>query len=171
MVAKDVVVYIEYEAITYGIDVETSNFATYKPDASVNPAKVVESLDPNLTSQGLIRIVGVEDRDYTNALEQIYKIPANGGATNGTRVAFTVTEFTGYDLASVTVTYDNGECTCPLTLKDGVYYFDMPADDVIITAVFTEETYTVTKDAASEAHGDVVMNGLTENVISADYKD
>ena len=171
MVAKDVVVYIEYEAITYGIDVETSNFATYKPDASVNPAKVVESLDPNLTSQGLIRIVGVEDRDYTNELEQIYKIPANGGATNGTRVAFTITEFTGYDLASVTVTYDNGECTCPLTLKDGVYYFDMPADDVVITAVFTEETYKVTKDAASEAHGKVTVNGLVENVVSADYKD
>ena len=171
MVAKDVVVYIEYEAITYGIDVETSNFETYKPDASVNPAKVVESLDPNLTSQGLIRIVGVEDRDYTNELEQIYKIPANGGATNGTRVAFTITEFTGYDLASVTVTYDNGECTCPLTLKDGVYYFDMPADGVVITAVFTEETYKVTKDAASEAHGKVTINGLVENVVSADYKD
>ena len=171
MVAKDVVVYIEYEAIVYGIDIETSNFATYKPDASVNPAKVVESLDPALTSQGIIRIVGGETRDYTNELEQVYKIPANGEATNGTRVAFTVEEFTGYDLASVTVTYDNGEKTCMLTYKDGVYYFDMPADDVVITAIFTEETYKITKDAASEAHGEVVINGLAENIVSADYKD
>ena len=171
MVAKDVIVYIEYEAINYGIDIETSNFASYKPDASVNPAKVVESLDPELTSKGLIHIVGGADRDYTNEFEQIYKIPANGEATNGTRVAFTVEEFTGYDLLSVAVTYANGEKTCMLTYKDGVYYFDMPADDVIITAVFTEETYKVTKDTASEAHGEVVMNGLTENVISADYKD
>ncbi|MGM9523170.1 MAG: InlB B-repeat-containing protein, partial [Faecousia sp.] len=171
MVAKDVVVYIEYEAIVYGIDIETSNFATYKPDASVNPAKVVESLDPALTSQGIIRIVGGEDRDYTNELEQVYKIPANGEATNGTRVAFTVEEFTGYDLVSVTVTYDNGEKSCMLTYKDGVYYFDMPADDVVITAVFTEETYKVSKDAASEAHGEILINGLRENIVSADYKD
>ncbi|MGM9554244.1 MAG: InlB B-repeat-containing protein, partial [Faecousia sp.] len=171
MVAKDVIVYIEYEAIVYGIDIETSNFATYKPDASVNPAKVVESLDPALTSQGIIRIVGGETRDYTNELEQVYKIPANGEATNGTRVAFTVEEFTGYDLVSVTVTYDNGEKSCMLTYKDGVYYFDMPADDVVITAVFTEETYKVSKDAASEAHGEVLINGLRENIVSADYKD
>ena len=42
---------------------------------------------------------------------------------------------------------------------------------MVITAEFTEEIHTVKKDAASEAHGEVVINGLTENIVSADYKD
>ena len=171
MVPYEVTVYIVYAPIAYSVDVQTSNFETYKPDASQNPAAVVESLDSELTSQGKITIEGVEDMDYTNALMQVYKIPANGEAIVGQRVCFTVEEYTGYDLVSVTVTYDNGEQHCPLTIKDGKYYFDMPADDVVITAEFTEEIHTVKKDAASEAHGQVEMNGLIENSISVAYKD
>ena len=171
MVPYEVTVYIVYAPIVYSVDVQTSNFETYKPDASQNPAAVVESLDSELTSQGKITIEGVEDMDYTNALMQVYKIPANGEAIVGQRVCFTIEEYTGYDLVSVTVTYDNGEQHCPLTIKDGKYYFDMPADDVVLTAEFTEEIHTVKKDAASEAHGQVEMNGLIENSISVAYKD
>ncbi len=171
MIAKDVNIVIDYEPIIYGIDIQTSNAETYKPDASQNPAKVIESLDDALTSKGRIDLVDGALVDFTNAAEQVYKIPANGEAIIGERIAFTVTEYVGYDLDSVSVTYDNGEKTCPLTYKDGVYYFDMPADDVIITAIFVEETYKVYKDETAEAHGKVVMNGLSENSVSADYKD
>lgn len=171
MVAKDVKINIKYVAIDYTVNVKDSNAESYKPDASVNPAKVVESLNAALTSKGIIRIVGVSDVDFTNAEHQVYKIPDNGTRHVGDRVGFTVEEFTGYDLATLTVTYDNGEKSCPITYKSGVYYFDMPADDVVITATFVEETYTVTKDAKSEAHGKVTMNGLVENTISVDYKD
>ena len=170
MVARDVLVEITYAPIEYSVDVQTSNFESYKPDASVNPAKVVESLDPELTSKGRIELLPLELEDYTNAENQVYKIPANGTAIVAQRVCFQVVEYTGYKLASVTVTYDNGERTCPLTFKDGKYYFDMPADDVVITAVFAERTYQVKKDAASELHGTVEMNGLRENIISVDYK-
>lgn len=181
MVAKDVKIEVQYEAIDYTVEVQDSNFASYKPDTSVNPAVVIESLDEALTSKGLIRIVGVEDIDYTNAVSQIYKIPDNGTFHVGNRVKFTVKEFTGYDLSTLTVTYAGGEKTCPLTLlgkneldphtTEYTYCFDMPADDVVITATFVEETYTVTKDATSEAHGKVTMNGLVENTIYVDYKD
>ena len=170
MVARDVLVEITYAPIEYSVDVQTSNFESYKPDVSVNPAKVVESLDPELTSKGRIELLPLELEDYTNAEDQVYKIPANGTAIVAQRVCFQVVEYTGYQLASVTVTYDNGERTCPLTFKDGKYYFDMPADDVVITAVFAEKTYQVKKDAASELHGTVEMNGLRENIISVDYK-
>ena len=170
MVARDVLVEITYAPIEYSVDVQTSNFESYKPDASVNPAKVVESLDSELTSKGRIELLPLVLEDYTNADEQVYKIPANGTAIVAQRVCFQVVEYTGYKLASVTVTYDNGERTCPLTLKDGKYYFDMPADDVVITAVFAEKTYQVKKDAASELHGTVEVNGLRENIISVDYK-
>ncbi len=171
MIAKDVTVDIEYETNIYGVDIQTSNFATYKPDASVNPAVVVESLDDALTSKGLIELVGGTTENYTNGLGQIYAIPANGEKNVGNRVAFTVKEYTGYDLSYLTVTYDNDEKSCVITEKNGVYYFDMPADDVKITATFVEETYTVTKDAASETNGTITINNLKENIVSADYKD
>ena len=172
MVAKDVQVYITYAPIEYAIDIETSNFETYKPDASVNPAKVVESLDPELTSQGRIELIPDVERDYTNALDQVYKIPANGTANVDNRIYFKVVEYTGYDLDTLTVYFDGYEQTCPYTqLSDGSYCFDMPADDVVIVATFVEETYKVTKDVASEAHGQVELNALIENSIAADYKD
>lgn len=172
MVAKDVHVSITYAPIDYAIDIETSNFETYKPDSSVNPAVVVESLDPDLTSQGRIELIPYIERDYTNALDQVYKIPANGTANVDNRIYFKVVEYTGYDLDTLTVYFDGFEQTCPYTqLSDGSYCFDMPADDVVIIATFVEETYKVTKDAASEAHGQVELNGLIENSIAADYKD
>ena len=172
MVAKDVQVYITYAPIDYTIDIETSNFETYKPDASVNPAVVIESLDPDLTSQGRIELIPYTERDYTNALSQIYKIPANTTAIVNDRIYFKVVEYTGYDLDTLTVYFDGFEQTCPITkLADGSYCFDMPADDVAIVATFVEETYKVSKDAASEAHGQVEINGLIENSICADYKD
>lgn len=171
MIAKDVTIVVEYEANSYNVDVQTSNFATYKPDASVNPAVVVESLDDALTSKGIIELVGGTTENYTNGLSQIYAIPANGVVTVGTRIGFTVTEYTGYDLAGVTVTYDNGEKSCVITEKEGVYYFDMPADDVAITATFVEESYKVTKDADAEAHGTITVNGLKENINAFDYKE
>ena len=172
MVAKDVHVSITYAPIDYAIDIETSNFETYKPDSSVNPAVVVESLDPDLTSQGRIELIPYTERDYTNALSQVYKIPANGTANVDNRIYFKVVEYTGYDLDTLTVYFDGFEQTCPYTqLSDGSYCFDMPADDVVIIATFVEETYKVTKDAASEAHGQVELNGLIENSIAADYKD
>lgn len=171
MVARDVLVEITYAPIEYNVDVKTSNFETYKPDTSVNPAKVVESLDPELTSKGRIELLPLQLEDYTNENDAVYKIPANGTAIVDQRICFQIVAYTGYELDYVTVTYDNGERTCPLTFKDGKYYFDMPADDVVITAVFKEKTYTVTKDAASERYGKVEMNGLRENVISVDYKD
>lgn len=172
MVAKDVRVFIEYAPIDYVIDIETSNFETYKPDSSVNPAVVVESLDADLTSQGRIELIPNVERDYTNALMQVYKIPANGTANVDNRVFFKVVEYTGYDLDTLFVYFDGGEQTCQYTqLPNGSYCFDMPADDVMIVATFIEETYKVTKDAASEAHGQVEMNGLIENSIAADYKD
>ena len=172
MVAKDVQVYITYAPIDYTIDIETSNFETYKPDASVNPAVVIESLDPDLTSQGRIELIPYTERDYTNALSQIYKIPANTTAIVNDRIYFKVVEYTGYDLDTLTVYFDSFEQTCPITkLADGSYCFDMPADDVAIVATFVEETYKVSKDAASEAHGQVEINGLIENSICADYKD
>ncbi len=171
MIAKDVNIVIEYEANEYTVDVKTSNFETYKPDASVNPAAAVESLDADMTSKGLIEIVGGATENYTNAQGQIYAIPANGVVTVGTRVGFTVTEYVGYDLAGVTVTYDNGERSCVITEKNGVFYFDMPADDVVITASFVEETYKVNKDAAAEEHGSITVNGLHENITSFEYKE
>ncbi len=171
MIAKDVTISVEYEANEYNVDIQTSNFASYKPDASVNPAVVVESLDADLTSKGLIEIVGGTTENFTNGLGQIYAIPANGVVTVGTRIGFTVTEYTGYDLSGVAVTYDGGEKSCIITEKNGVYYFDMPADDVVITATFAEETYQVSKDADAEANGTITINKLKENIVSADYKE
>lgn len=170
MVAKDVHVVITYKAIDYTVEIETSNFASYKPDASLNPAKVVESLDLDLTSKGRIELMDGTERAYTNAEGQIYMIPANGTANAADRVAFTVVEYYGYDVASVIVSYEDGARQCPLTYIDGIYYFDMPADDVVITAQFVEETWTVYKDIEAQAYGTVTINGLTENQVSADYK-
>lgn len=172
MVARDVLVEIIYAPIDYTVDIETSNFETYKPKADVNPAAVVESLDTELTSQGRIELIPATERDYTNALSQIYKIPANDVRIVGDRVYFKVVEYTGYDLDTLFVYFDGFEQTCPITkLADGSYCFDMPADDVSIIATFKEETYRVIKDAADELHGDVLIQGLTENRISADYKE
>lgn len=172
MVGYDVTVTITYAPHDYNIDIETSNALTYRPDQAADPDQIIESLDPNYTTKGWIEFVGERNvwKDATNELNQQYKYLANGAAVVGERVAFRVVEWTGYHLAELTVTCDDGEVTVPVTLKDGIYYFDMPADHVVITAIFAENTYTVFKDAASEAHGTVELNGLRENRISADYK-
>lgn len=172
MVGYDVTVTITYAPHDYNIDIETSNALTYRPDQAADPDQIIESLDPNYTTKGWIEFVGERNvwKDATNELNQQYKYLANGAAVVGERVAFRVVEWTGYHLAELTVTCDDGEVTFPVTLKDGIYYFDMPADHVVITAIFAENTYTVFKDAASEMHGMVELNGLRENRISADYK-
>lgn len=172
MVGYDVTVTITYAPHDYNIDIETSNALTYRPDQAADPDQIIESLDPNYTTKGWIEFVGERNiwKDATNELNQQYKYLANGAAVVGERVAFRVVEWTGYHLAELTVTCDDGEVTVPVTLKDGIYYFDMPADHVVITAIFAENTYTVFKDAASEAHGMVELNGLRENRIPADYK-
>lgn len=172
MVGYDVTVTITYAPHDYNIDIETSNALTYRPDQAADPDQIIESLDPNYTTKGWIEFVGERNvwKDATNELNQQYKYLANGAAVVGERVAFRVVEWTGYHLAELTVTCDDGEVTVPVTLKDGIYYFDMPADHVVITAIFAENTYTVFKDAASEMHGTVELNGLRENRIPADYK-
>lgn len=172
MVGYDVTVTITYAPHDYNIDIETSNALTYRPDQAADPDQIIESLDPSYTTKGWIEFVGERNvwKDATNELNQQYKYLANGAAVVGERVAFRVVEWTGYHLAELTVTCDDGEVTVPVTLKDGVYYFDMPADHVVITAIFAENSYTVYKDAASEAHGMVELNGLRENRIPADYK-
>lgn len=172
MVGYDVTVTITYAPHDYNIDIETSNALTYRPDQAADPDQIIESLDPSYTTKSWIEFVGERNvwKDATNELNQQYKYLANGAAVVGERVAFRVVEWTGYHLAELTVTCDDGEVTVPVTLKDGVYYFDMPADHVVITAIFAENTYTVFKDAASEAHGTVELNGLRENRIPADYK-
>lgn len=172
MVGYDVTVTITYAPHDYNIDIETSNALTYRPDQAADPDQIIESLDPSYTTKGWIEFVGERNvwKDATNELNQQYKYLANGAAVVGERVAFRVVEWTGYHLAELTVTCDDGEVTVPVTLKDGIYYFDMPADHVVITAIFAENIYTVYKDAASEAHGTVVLNGLRENRIPADYK-
>lgn len=172
MVGYDVTVTITYAPHDYNIDIETSNALTYRPDQAADPDLIIESLDPSYTTKGWIEFVGERNvwKDATNELNQQYKYLANGAAVVGERVAFRVVEWTGYHLAELTVTCDDGEVTVPVTLKDGIYYFDMPADHVVITAIFAENTYTVFKDAASEMHGMVELNGLRENRISADYK-
>lgn len=172
MVGYDVTVTITYAPHDYNIDIETSNALTYRPDQAADPDQIIESLDPSYTTKGWIEFVGERNvwKDATNELNQQYKYLANGAAVVGERVAFRVVEWTGYHLAELTVTCDDGEVTVPVTLKDGVYYFDMPADHVVITAIFAENSYTVYKDAASGAHGTVELNGLRENRISADYK-
>lgn len=172
MVGYDVTVTITYAPHDYNIDIETSNALTYRPDQAADPDQIIESLDPSYTTKGWIEFVGERNvwKDATNELNQQYKYLANGAAVVGERVAFRVVEWTGYHLAELTVTCDDGEVTVPVTLKDGIYYFDMPADHVVITAIFAENTYTVFKDAASEAHGTVELNGLRENRIPADYK-
>ena len=172
MVGFDVTVTITYAPHDYNIDIETSNALTYRPDQAADPDQIIESLDPSYTTKGWIEFVGERNvwKDATNELNQQYKYLANGAAVVGERVAFRVVEWTGYHLAEITVTCDDGEVTVPVTLKDGIYYFDMPADHVVITAIFAENTYTVFKDAASEAHGMVELNGLRENRIPADYK-
>lgn len=172
MVGYDVTVTITYAPYDYNIDIETSNALTYRPDQAADPDQIIESLDPSYTTKGWIEFVGERNvwKDATNELNQQYKYLANGAAVVGERVAFRVVEWTGYHLAELTVTCDDGEVTVPVTLKDGIYYFDMPADHVVITAIFAENSYTVYKDAASEAHGMVELNGLRENRIPADYK-
>lgn len=172
MVGYDVTVTITYAPHDYNIDIETSNALTYRPDQAADPDQIIESLDPNYTTKGWIEFVGERNvwKDATNELNQQYKYLANGAAVVGERVAFRVVEWTGYHLAELTVTCDDGEVTVPVTLKDGIYYFDMPADHVVITAIFAENSYTVYKDAASEMHGTVELNGLRENRIPADYK-
>ena len=172
MVGYDVTVTITYAPHDYNIDIETSNALTYRPDQAADPDQIIESLDPSYTTKGWIEFVGERNvwKDATNELNQQYKYLANGAAVVGERVAFRVVEWTGYHLAEITVTCDDGEVTVPVTLKDGIYYFDMPADHVVITAIFAENTYTVFKDAASEMHGTVELNGLRENRIPADYK-
>lgn len=172
MVGYDVTVTITYAPHDYSIDIETSNALTYRPDQAADPDQIIESLDPSYTTKGWIEFVGERNvwKDATNELNQQYKYLANGAAVVGERVAFRVVEWTGYHLAELTVTCDDGEVTVPITLKDGIYYFDMPADHVVITAIFAENSYTVYKDAASEAHGTVELNGLRENRIPADYK-
>lgn len=172
MVGYDVTVTITYAPHDYNIDIETSNALTYRPDQAADPDQIIESLDPSYTTKGWIEFVGERNvwKDATNELNQQYKYLANGAAVVGERVAFRVVEWTGYHLAELTVTCDDGEVTVPVTLKDGIYYFDMPADHVVITAIFAENTYTVFKDAASEVHGTVELNGLRENRIPADYK-
>lgn len=172
MVGYDVTVTITYAPHDYNIDIETSNALTYRPDQAADPDQIIESLDPNYTTKGWIEFVGERNvwKDATNELNQQYKYLANGAAVVGERVAFRVVEWTGYHLAELTVTCDDGEVTVPVTLKDGIYYFDMPANHVVITAIFAENTYTVFKDAASEMHGMVELNGLRENRISVDYK-
>jgi hypothetical protein len=68
----------------------------------------------------------------------------------GDQICFKVTEYTGYDLTEVIVTYADGTKTCPTILKNGKYYFTMPNDNVVIRAYFVEETYKVSNTTECE---------------------
>ena len=85
-------------------------------------------------------------------------------------VTVTVTPKEGYELAELTVTYAGGEKSCVLTeIAENVYTFTMPADAVVVTAIFTEVTYTANLTVLGE--GSVTLNGYDTDNIPADYLD
>ena len=185
MVSSDVYVSITYKAYEYIVDVTSSNDDTFRPvwDTTYNYI-AVESLLEDETSKGIITLYdayGVEITDWV-MLEPARSclLPRDIEDANiGDQISFKIDECIGYDLAEVIVTYADGTKTCPLTLKNGVYYFTMPDDNVVIRAYFVEETYKVTKTTESEEYntdaehdvlGEVNINGLREKAVAADYK-
>lgn len=169
MVSYDVTVAIEYEANIYGIDVKTSNGSTFYPGiSSTNVDEAIETLTED--NQGYVTLVGGKFA-YDDVNGVLHNNPQNGEAAVGTEVAFQVKTFRGFALKGVTVTYADGTKSCVVTQKGGTYHFTMPADDVVITAVFEKAEYTVNKVVSGEDHGDILMNGKVENEITAAYKD
>ena len=186
MVSSDVYVSIKYAPFDYSVNVTASNSDSFKPVWNGDEYVVVESTDDAKTSKGLVTLcdkLGTPYLDWVSLGEptKYCLIPVDYTMSNiGDQICFKVTEYTGYDLAEVIVTYADGTKTCPTTLKNGIYYFTMPDDDVVIRAYFVEETYKVIKTTASEEYntgaeyevlGEVNINGLRETKVSADYKE
>lgn len=185
MVSNDVEVYVEYTPYDYTINVTDSNEDSFKPVWNNDIYEVVESLDPDETSKGLVSILDDSENKIMDKVErEAFKLcmqPINVYDANvGDEIEFVVDEFIGYDLDCVVVTYEGGTKTCPVTFKDGKYHFTMPAGDVDIRAYFTEESYKVTKgdedeltnDGVTETEmGTVTINKLRETAVYADYKD
>lgn len=176
MVAFDVTVDIEYTAIPYNVNVTNSNGTalfpgTYNPQAAGEAGTALETFD--VDNKGYIALLDGEGNavwdDGSNV--GIY-YPANAAYNVGSQVTFSVETYRGWTLESVNVTYEGGTKTCQTTLKDGVYYFTMPAaEDVNIAANFVKANYAITKEVKGESHGTIEMNGLVENQITAAYKE
>lgn len=175
MVPFDVTVVIEYEAIPYNVNVTNSNGTaaapgTYNPQIDGKFGKALETFD--VDNKGYIVLLNADDslkveQDFATGITY----PVNGEYNVGDTVRFQIATYRGWVFNGVSVTYAGGTKTVPVTLKDGVYYFTMPAeDDVVITADFVKDYYTITKEVVGEDHGSILMNGLTENRISAEYK-
>ncbi|MBO4467723.1 MAG: InlB B-repeat-containing protein, partial [Clostridia bacterium] len=185
MVSSDVYVTINYAPYEYMVSVSSTNIDNYKPVWNGDEYEAIESLDDTEVSKGLVVLLDEFDDPYTDwvMLEpgKSAMLPLNAtDAIVGDQIRFIIEECTGYDLEAVVVTYADGTKTVPVTLKDGVYYFYMPADDVMITASFKEETYKIYKYTASEEYntdaehavmGEVNIQGLREKIVSADYKE
>lgn len=176
MVPFDVTVTITYEAIPYTVNVTNSNGTsenpgTYNPQAGGPFGTAKETYDVDnkgyvvLLNEDDTPVVGVDNTDIG------YIYPLNSQYIVGDTVRFTVETYRGWVFDNVQVTYDGATKTIPVTEKDDVYYFTMPAaEDVVITAEYVKDTYTITKKVEGEDHGDIVMNGLQENKITAEYK-
>lgn len=175
MTAHDVTVQIVYKALPYNVNVTNSNGTqtapgTYNPQAAGAPGTFTELLD--VDNQGYVALLDENGEIFDDGSGMGIYYPANAEYNAGEQVKFAVKAFRGWKPDSVNVTYADGTQSCQTTLKDGVYYFTMPAaEDVAISAAFVKEAYTITKVTAGENHGSILMNGLTENRIQAAYKD
>lgn len=175
MVPFDVTVVIEYEALPYNVNVTNSNGTaaapgTYDPQIDGKFGKALETFD--VDNKGYIVLLNTDDSlKVEQDFETGITYPVNGEYNVGDTVRFQVATYRGWVFNGVSVTYADGTRTIPVTLKDGVYYFTMPAEeDVVITADFVKDCYTITKEVVGEDHGSILMNGLMENRISAEYK-
>ncbi len=117
MPQADVTVNITYEKIDYEIDTLTSNGATTAP---VNQGKVTATAN------------GVSSTDLADIT-----------ATIGDTVSLTVAPQYGYSLKTLTVKDSANKTLNINTLDVSHYEFTMPASDVVVTATFVKDQYTV----------------------------
>lgn len=77
-------------------------------------------------------------------------------------VSFKVNPNGGYQIASVTVTTDGGQTITTTAGDNNIYTFDMPADNVTISATFTAISYTITLNN-DDTKGTATLSATTAN--------
>lgn len=106
---------------------------------------------------------GISNGTVTASVNSTNASTAEANAT----VTLTASPATGYQLSSIAVTKASGEAVT--TSGDGLTRtFTMPAENVSVSATFTQISYSITKQTMS--HGSVTVDtGSTSNATSAAY--
>ena len=104
------------------------------------------------------------DYDITAAAAENGSISVKESGQYGESISVNVTPDTGYTLEALTYKTEDGD-PVEITIDQGVYSFEMPAEAVTVQAAFRAIDYTVTAEITGNGvllvHGEEISNGET----------